>query len=83
LEDTAGALLASSRAESQNGYAGSGFKTSDQVHGQGVRPIGKAQHPPVCEHLPVSENRCNKTGAMALKFIDPNDKTAVEVDLIG
>jgi hypothetical protein len=22
----------------------SGFKTSDQVQGQGVRPIGKAQH---------------------------------------
>jgi hypothetical protein len=32
----------------------SGFKTSDQVQGQGVRPIGKAQHTFVCEHLPES-----------------------------
>jgi hypothetical protein len=30
----------------------SGLKTSDQVQGQGVRPIGKAQHTWVCEHLP-------------------------------
>jgi hypothetical protein len=29
----------------------SGFKTSDQVQGQGVRPIEKAQHTWVCEHL--------------------------------
>jgi len=34
----------------------SGFKTSDQVQGQGVRPIGKAQHTWVCEHLPEACN---------------------------
>jgi hypothetical protein len=30
----------------------SGFKIPDWVQGQGVRPIGKAQHTGVCEHLP-------------------------------
>jgi hypothetical protein len=34
----------------------SGFKTSDQVQGQGVRTIGKAQHTWVCEHLPEACN---------------------------
>jgi hypothetical protein len=30
----------------------SGFKIPDWAQGQGVRPIGKAQHTWVCEHLP-------------------------------
>jgi hypothetical protein len=34
----------------------SGFKTLYQVQGQGVRPIGKAQHTWVCEHLPEACN---------------------------
>jgi hypothetical protein len=34
----------------------SGFKIPDQVQGQGVRPIGKAQHTWVCEHLPEACN---------------------------
>jgi hypothetical protein len=34
----------------------SSFKTPDQVQGQGVRPIGKAQHTWVCEHLPEACN---------------------------
>ena len=33
-------------------HSRSGFKIPDWVQGQGVRPIGKAQHTLVCEHLP-------------------------------
>jgi hypothetical protein len=46
------ALIGNRKLPSNQTLIRSGFKTSDQVQGQGVRPIGKAQHTWVCEHLP-------------------------------
>jgi hypothetical protein len=50
------ALMSSMVGGGEAFFYRSGFKTSDQVQGQGVRPAGKAQHTWVCEHLPEACN---------------------------